>query len=390
MLQISEIVKKTEEMFDLFNEHFYNKELTRPAITVSPDGGRGAYGWCSIHEIWNADNKKYREINLCAEYLDRPMTELAATFFHEMSHLYNLQQGVQDVSNNGYYHNMKFKATAEAHGLHIEKHAKYGWTDTTLTPESETWITAILGESGIHASRLQAMGSSKGGSKKSINRSIKYVCPCCGTIIRATREVNVTCADCGEPFDYAPGVLPETFPEPRAKVTRTAKAAAKAKKETAPEVEATDTPAQKETALAIIPETPATFQPAESKETSAKPETAESTTEPAAEATRACQGYRTRQRIQYHGDRLQCNRPPQERACICSRHIHWRGSGYSGRIPKITAKKFSRHNSEMILFSGYCFAPLSPAMGCSSARAMRLLSAKYLSFHGNLKRQDKN
>lgn len=44
MLQISEIVKKTEEMFDLFNKHFYHGELTRPAITVSPDGGRGAYG----------------------------------------------------------------------------------------------------------------------------------------------------------------------------------------------------------------------------------------------------------------------------------------------------------------------------------------------------------
>ena len=27
MLQISEIIKKTEEMFDLFNKHFYNKEL---------------------------------------------------------------------------------------------------------------------------------------------------------------------------------------------------------------------------------------------------------------------------------------------------------------------------------------------------------------------------
>ena len=55
MLQISEIVRKTEEMFDLFNAHFYKNELTRPAITVSPDGGRGAYGWCSIHEIWNAN-----------------------------------------------------------------------------------------------------------------------------------------------------------------------------------------------------------------------------------------------------------------------------------------------------------------------------------------------
>ena len=54
MLQISEIVRKTEEMFDLFNEHFYEGELSRPAITVSPDGGRGAYGWGSINEIWDA------------------------------------------------------------------------------------------------------------------------------------------------------------------------------------------------------------------------------------------------------------------------------------------------------------------------------------------------
>ena len=111
MLQISEIVKKTEEMFDLFNKHFYDGELTRPAITVSPDGRRGAYGWCSIYEIWNANNELYREINLCAEYLDRPIAEIAATLLHEMSHLYNLQHDIQDVSNNGYYHNMKFKAS---------------------------------------------------------------------------------------------------------------------------------------------------------------------------------------------------------------------------------------------------------------------------------------
>ncbi len=98
MLQISEIVKKTEEMFDLFNEHFYESELNRPAITVSPDGGRGAYGWCSINEIWNASGEKYREINLCAEYLDRPIFELAATLLHEMAHLYNLVHGIQNVT----------------------------------------------------------------------------------------------------------------------------------------------------------------------------------------------------------------------------------------------------------------------------------------------------
>ena len=75
MLQISEIVRKTEEMFDLFNEHFYEGELNRPAITVSPDGGRGAYGWCSINEIWNASGEKYRvsvrdkqKVSVCDKY----------------------------------------------------------------------------------------------------------------------------------------------------------------------------------------------------------------------------------------------------------------------------------------------------------------------------------
>lgn len=199
MLQISEIVKRTEEMFDLCNERFYKGELPRPAITISPDGGRKAYGWCTIHEIWNTDNEKYREINLCAEYLNRPMAELVATLLHEMAHLYNLIHSIEDTSNNGYYHNVKYKATAETHGLHIQKDKKYGWTVTTLTPEAEAWVKATLGDVAFRASRLPE-GTGK-GKAKSKNRSIKYVCPGCGAIIRATKEVNVVCGDCDEPFE---------------------------------------------------------------------------------------------------------------------------------------------------------------------------------------------
>ncbi|MEA4898997.1 MAG: hypothetical protein VB115_12250 [Christensenellaceae bacterium] len=49
-----------------------------------------------------------------------------------MADLYALTHGIKDVSNNGYYHNMKFKETAEAYGLHIEQHATNGWMITTL------------------------------------------------------------------------------------------------------------------------------------------------------------------------------------------------------------------------------------------------------------------
>ena len=85
MLNISEIVAKAATMFDLFNNHFYAGELARPAITVSPDGGRGAYGWCTVYEIWQADGQAYREINICAEYINRPISEVAGTMLHEMA-----------------------------------------------------------------------------------------------------------------------------------------------------------------------------------------------------------------------------------------------------------------------------------------------------------------
>jgi len=50
-------------------------------------------------------------------------------------------------------------------------------------------------------SNLFGVRKGKKGGSKFKNRSIKYVCPECGAIIRATREVNVICGDCGVPFE---------------------------------------------------------------------------------------------------------------------------------------------------------------------------------------------
>ena len=85
---------------------------------------------------------------------------------------------------------------------------------------------------------------------------------------------------------YASGVLPETFPEPRAKVTRAEKAAAKAQKKAAQE-EAAETLAPEKAELTIIPEEPSIMQAAEPEEATAEPDTAEQAAEspePAGEA----------------------------------------------------------------------------------------------------------
>ena len=73
---------------------------------------------------------------------------------------------------------------------------------------------------------------------------------------------------------YASGVLPETFPEPRTKVTRAEKAAAKAQKKAMQE-EAAEAPAPEETPI---------MQAAEPEEATAEPEAAEDTAEQAAES----------------------------------------------------------------------------------------------------------
>ena len=126
----------------------------------------------------------------------------------------------RDVSNNGYYHNKKFKETAEAHGLAFSHHHTYGWTVTDLTPETAAWIAGQPELSDIAAYRqatiwIKGKGEGegdddgettttpKGGHDTGRNRSIKYVCPKCGAIIRATKPVNAVCGDCNVAFVIA-------------------------------------------------------------------------------------------------------------------------------------------------------------------------------------------
>ncbi len=201
------------KIFRAINKEYFNNELEIPTITIQSTVG--AYGHVSVQKVWHNGTTATHELNLSADYLNRPIENTVATLIHEASHLYALQNGIKDTSNRGVYHNKNFKKIAEDMGhLQIEKHDKYGWTITSPTEDTLDFIIKN-GFEDIQLVRgaqfsFAGIGGSKAGNggmvppktrKPSSTR--KYICPCCGNSFRATKELNVMCMDCNVQFIVA-------------------------------------------------------------------------------------------------------------------------------------------------------------------------------------------
>lgn len=193
-----ETINRLEELFDQLNVELFDGELERPILTVQADTTAGAYGWCTTQKIWKGDQEEYYEINICAEHLNRSIKEICATLIHEMVHLDNLYKGISDTSAGGRYHNKKFKETAEAHGLVIDRDPRYGWTKTSLNDDTAAWIEQNVNAEKFGLARAKKLGRAAGTKKTKYNY---YVCPCCGTKFYSIYEISATCDDCGSQFE---------------------------------------------------------------------------------------------------------------------------------------------------------------------------------------------
>ncbi len=195
------------KIFDLLNETFFENELSRPTITIQSTPK--AYGHFSLREdTWISKLGGTHEINIGAGTLARPVEEVAATLLHEMVHYWNYQNGIQDCSRGNTYHNKRFRTAAEERGLLVSHSDKYGWShtvpgDALLQFCLDNNLTDIL------INRNELMGLQIGGTgthsgtpttlippKPSSTR--KYICPCCGNSVRATKAVNIGCLDCAK------------------------------------------------------------------------------------------------------------------------------------------------------------------------------------------------
>lgn len=214
-----------ELMYNIANKHFarHGLRITLPVlVTIQSRGKHNALGWVTVQKSWingNGEDFAY-ELNVAAETLARPVADTFNTIMHEMCHLVNIQRGVQDCTNSQ-RHNKKFKEICDKVGLYCEQMGRYGWAATHEPEKNSDELKAILyeymGTGDATSLEMQRkdynVKVTKGGSgetgaggetgtsagtKKRKSNQIKYVCPHCGTSVRATKQVRIMCADCME------------------------------------------------------------------------------------------------------------------------------------------------------------------------------------------------
>ncbi|MCC8356378.1 MAG: SprT-like domain-containing protein [Oscillospiraceae bacterium] len=199
--KMSRAISQIEHMYSAINTDFWDGELPTPVITVQ--SAPGTAGHCTRAKVWQRKDGGAYELNISAEALNQPVEEVIDTIIHEMVHLYCRENGVQEVSRNGSYHNKNFKAIAEAHGLKCYRTEKYGW-NTTPTDAlvayalQKGWSEISLGRDTL-PKPITAPGQTAGTAAQSGTRTSstrKLACPICKQSVRATRHVNILCGDC--------------------------------------------------------------------------------------------------------------------------------------------------------------------------------------------------
>ncbi len=207
--KMSRLCGMLEKAFRVLNEELFSNSLPTPILTVIPSSK--SYAHYTVYDAWDAKQGGKREINIASGTLDRPIENVVASLVHEMVHMNNdLVLNIQDTSNRGVYHNKLFRREAEAHGLIVSRSEKYGWSHTEpgealidiIIKHDEVFKEIELCRTSSYPSAV-GVGTHTGSGSPAIStiggngHQRKYICPCCGNSVRATKAVNIGCLDCG-------------------------------------------------------------------------------------------------------------------------------------------------------------------------------------------------
>lgn len=203
---VGETLDEIYRWFDILNEEYWDNELPRPVITIQKTR-KGNLGHCTTLRCWFPSDKPYDEeedadtcyyeINFAAQALDRDKYDLVGTLQHELCHLYNIVNGVKDVSGSK-MHNKKFKRVAEEHGLVCEKEKSVGYGYTYPTQELKDFVDETIEPNMSKIGYYRVIPPKPDVEKE--KRIFKFYCPNCGQKINGKKDIQVICGICNANF----------------------------------------------------------------------------------------------------------------------------------------------------------------------------------------------
>lgn len=171
-------------------------------IVVAIASGKSKRG--SVHghfapESWEGGN---HEILLSGESLSRGANATLGTLLHELAHAVAHSEGIKDTSNNGRYHNKKFKEIAEKLGIELEQADTIGWSVTTLPDTTAARYTKGLEKltDALTTWRVQRVAPEAPKPRNKTKFEVKCECEEDSTftmsIKRYEAHPDMTCNDC--------------------------------------------------------------------------------------------------------------------------------------------------------------------------------------------------
>jgi hypothetical protein len=169
---INDIVSHINKMYLHFNKKLEAELPKNIVFTVIPNRGKGTIlGWFA-KERWQMGDEVLHEINITADKLARTFEEIAETLLHEMVHLKNNINGIDDCTQTQ-YHKKAFKHQAEEFGLNVERTKNRGYSHTSLGEEGLRMVKEYLekelnGENPFTICRLVPLMITKNSDKRHI------------------------------------------------------------------------------------------------------------------------------------------------------------------------------------------------------------------------------
>ena len=154
------------------------------------------------HDAWELrDGGTVHEVSLTSEQLRRPVLDVMVTAWHEAVHLFNHDEGIDDVSKGG-RHNKEFVESCRQFGLVATADGSAGFNQTVPTPEAMLWLEKDF-QPDYNAFRLFRLLPIPKEPKP--NKRQAWSCGCQNVMMAAKLEFKAVCLECDNPFDKVEG-----------------------------------------------------------------------------------------------------------------------------------------------------------------------------------------